>query len=243
MTTATRPASSETLRRIGGVDGCEYAERVLHGPHPERVGQPALTPDHLAAGTLFGGGTRNDRAIELMRGALESLERYTAECGDDAPPVSTYAAASLFGYQWGFGSDPRGLALSVLGVLHALGGFVTREQQSQGGNYLWTRGERPAAELDAAAAESIERTWIARNRCERPNLPGERVAIIQPKVYGTGPSDTETTMHFGTLDGGAKLPGDTRQAVRIDSADGPATGALILYPGEHVFRLTTRRAW
>jgi hypothetical protein len=58
--------------------------------------------------------------------------------------------------------------------------------------------------------------------------PGQRVAITQPKMYGTGPSATETTTHYGTATAAAMLPGDTRVPVRIDS------GALILYPAAQV---------
>lgn len=58
-----------------------------------------------------------------------------------------------------------------------------------------------------------------------------RVRITQPKMYGTGPSATETTTHFGTVvPGGIQTP-DIGQlvVVRIDS------GARIVYPVRHVF--------
>lgn len=62
-----------------------------------------------------------------------------------------------------------------------------------------------------------------------PKFPaGTRVKITQPKVYGTGPSATETTEHYGVTTGAALQPSDDRLAVRIDS------GAVILYPGAHV---------
>lgn len=56
--------------------------------------------------------------------------------------------------------------------------------------------------------------------------PGTRVSVTQPKMYGTGPSDTETTTHYGAVElGGIQTPDIGKiVVVRIDS------GASIIYP-------------